>query len=181
MLGKSILLGSAASILVLGNPVSTVAQQSAPQQQSPQQTQQTVSVGDEELRNFVSAFQTIQSIRKQSINQMRQEIKDRGLSLDRYRQFLQQRQGNGNGDSNMNLSQEEKQKFQQATNRIRQIEQETQSKIQQAVREEGLEPNRFQEIQNAIRQDRQLRQRAVQMLRETQQQPNSNSNNSNSN
>jgi hypothetical protein len=180
MLGKSILLGSAASILMLGTPA--VAQQQTSQQQQPtsqQQTSEAAPVNDEELRSFVSAFQTIKSIQSDAVQKMRQEIKDRGLSLNRYRQYLQQQQGNSN--SNMSLSQEEKQKFQQATNRIQQIEQETQNKIQQAVRDEGLEINRFQQIQNAVRQDKELRQKAMQIMRNSQPQQNPAGANSNSN
>lgn len=178
MAGKSILLGSVASILMLGTSGAAVAQQQTSQQQMPQQqqTSEAAPVQDGELRSFVSAFQNVQSIQRNAVQKMRQEIKNRGLNLQRYRQFLQQQRGNSNGNSSMNLSQEEKQKFRQATNRIQQIEQETQSKIQQAVRDEGLEVNRFREIQNAVRQDKQLRQRAVQMIKESEQQQNSNPN-----
>lgn len=171
MVGKSILLGSAASILMLGTPA--VAQQQNAQQQPPtsqQQASEASPVRDSELRSFVSAFQTIKSIQADAAEKMRQEVKDQGLSLDRFKQYLQQQQGNGN--SSMNLSQEEKQKFQQATNSIQQIQQETQSQIQQAVRDEGLEVNRFREIQNAVRQDKELRQKAMQYMRNSQQQQN---------
>jgi hypothetical protein len=168
MVGKSILLGSVASILMLGAPA--IAQQQTSQQQptSQQQASEAASVNDAELRSFVSAFQTIKSLQTDAAQKMRQEIKDRGLSLNRYKQYLQQQQGNS--DTNMSLSQQEKQKFQQATNRIRQIEQETQSKIQQAVRDEGLEMQRFQQIQNAVRQDKELRQKAMQIMKSRQQQ-----------
>lgn len=180
MAGKFIFVGSVASILMLGISGTAVAQQQNSQQQIfQQQPSAAASVRDEELQRFANVVQTVQSIKNQALTKMRQELQDRELNWQRFDRFMQQQQGNGNG--NLNLSPEEKQQFQQARNRIRQIGKQARSQIQQAVREEGLQVNRFQEIFHAVRQNRKLRERVIYMIRQIQHQQEVTPQNSNSN
>lgn len=181
MAGQSIWLGSIASIFMLGISGTAAAQQLPFQQQMPQQQpSEDISVGDDELRSFVSVVQTVQSIKNNALTEMRQQLQNRDLNWQRFDRFLQQQRGNTN--VNLNLSQQEKQKFQQARNRIRQIGQEARSKIQQAIRDQGLEVSRFQEIFHAVRQNRKLRDKAIYIMNQIQHQqtsapqPNSNAN-----
>jgi dsDNA-specific endonuclease/ATPase MutS2 len=161
-------LGSVASIFILGISGTAAAQQQPSQQQMPQQASEVISVGDDELRSFVSVVQTVQSIKNNALTEMRQELQERDLNSQRFHRFMQQQQGNGN--ANLNLSQQEQQKFQQARNRIRQIGQQAKSKIRQAVRDKGLEVSRFQEIFHAVRQNRKLRDKAIYMMNQIQHQ-----------
>jgi hypothetical protein len=169
MASKSIWLGSVASIFMLGISGTTAAQQQPSQQQMPQQQpSEVISVGDDELRSFVSVVQTVQSIKNNALTEMRQELQDRDLNWQRFDRFMEQQQENGN--ANLNLSQQEQQKFQQARNRIRQIGQEAKNKIRQAVRDRGLEVSRFWEIFHAVRQNRKLRDKAIYMMNQIQHQ-----------
>lgn len=160
----TILLGTAASAFMLTSEMPAFAQQQVPQPGQPMSPQQnSMEVDEEEIQRFANAFEAFQSIQEKSREEMAQAIEQQGLTIKEYNElFRQQQQVNAGGESQMsesNYSEEKWQQFEQADARIDQIEQETQSEIEQAITEEGLEVERFEQIWIAVRQDPELQQR----------------------
>ena len=165
----TILLGTAASALMLASEMPAAAQQQAPQQGQPMSPEESsMEVDDEEIQRFANAFEAVQSIQKESREQMARAIEQQGLTIKEYNElFRQQQQQNAGGESEMsdsNFSEEKQQQFEQADARIDQIEQEAQSEIEQAITQKGLEVERFEQIWIAVRQDPELQQRVQNVL-----------------
>lgn len=165
----TILLGTAASALMLASEMPAAAQQQAPQQAQPMSPEgSSMEVDDEEIQRFANAFEAVQSIQKESREQMARAIEQQGLTIKEYNElFRQQQQQNAGGESEMsdsNFSEEKQQQFEQADDRINRIEQEAQSEIEQAITQKGLEVERFEQIWIAVRQDPELQQRVQNVL-----------------
>ncbi|PSO51046.1 MAG: hypothetical protein BRC33_01470 [Cyanobacteria bacterium SW_9_44_58] len=166
----SILIGSAASAFMLTSGMSAVAQQPMPQQRNPQQqapssSESNSKVPEEEFQRFAKAFQAVQSIQNQSREDIKQAIKDQGLTLKEYKQFVQQQPQSNNGNANSsNFSQQKQQKIQQAQARIEEISKETQGKIKDAIAKEGFQMKRFQAIWKTVKNDRKLQQKLLQQM-----------------
>lgn len=159
----TILLGTAASALMFTTQMPAFAQQQAPQPGQPMSPQEnSMEVDEEEIQRFANAFEAVQSIQEKSREEMAQAIEQQGLTIKEYNELFQQQQGNAGGESQMsqsNYGAEKRRQFEQADARIDEIEQETQSEIEQAITQEGLEVERFEQIWIAVRQDPELQQR----------------------
>ncbi|MFB6276899.1 MAG: DUF4168 domain-containing protein [Halothece sp.] len=166
----SILIGSAASAFMLTSGMSAVAQpmpeQRSSQQQAPSSSSQSNSkVPQEEFQRFAKAFQEVQSIQNQSREEIKQAIKNQGLTLKEYKQFVQQqRQSNNSNANSSKFSQQKQQKIQQAQARIQEIGKKTQGKIKEAIAKEGFQMKRFQEIWKIVKDDPKLQQKLLQQL-----------------
>jgi len=165
---SSILLGTAASAVMLTSEMAAVAQQPRPPQQAPSTNAESkANIDQEEFQRFANAFMMVQQIQKQSQDKIEQAIRDQGLTVKEYKQFYrQQQQAQGNSSNQSNFSQEKQQKLQQAQTRINQIAQESQGQIKQAIAKEGMEIQRFQQIWKAVRQDPKLQKQLQQQLQQ---------------
>ncbi|HKJ69593.1 MAG TPA: DUF4168 domain-containing protein [bacterium] len=144
-----------------GAPDQSQQQLSAEQQQQLQQQQApSVEVNDEELETFSNALQTIQTIYEDAQPNMVAAIKEEGMEPNRFSQIAQSQQ---NPQSDLDVSDQEMQKFNSALTEIREIQSGIIEKQKTAVKEEGMSPERFQEILTAVRQDQQLQQRLQSM------------------
>lgn len=153
------------------------AQMSARQQQVRQQLQQqlqqqqqqaNIEVSDDELQTFSDALQTVQSLYQSSQPEMIQAIQDEGMKPNRFSQIAQSRQ---NPQSDLQVSDKEMEQFNNALESIRQIQSEVMQKQISAVKDEGMTPERFQTILNAVRQDQDLQQRLQSRLPQQSQPP----------
>jgi len=153
------------------------AQMSARQQQvrqqlqaqlQQQQQQANIEVSDDELETFSDALQTVQSLYQSSQPEMIQAIQDEGMEPNRFSQIAQSRQ---NPQSDLQVSDKEMEQFNNALESIRQIQSKVMEKQVSAVKEEGMTPERFQTILNAVRQNQDLQQRLQAMMPQQAPQP----------
>ena len=61
-------------------------------------------------------------------------------------------------------------KFESAFEQIQEIEEEMEADLTEAIEDEGMDMDRFQEINMAVQQDPELQQRVQQMIQEAQMQ-----------
>jgi hypothetical protein len=165
---KQLLLGGFALALAFsaGLPARSQTSQTEPQQQAPSGQQQTAPAADvssEDLQKFANAVRQIQTIQQDYQGRMAQAVEQQGLSQDRYL-AIQESQTNPSAQPNTQVSEDEKQKFEQATAQVSQLQQEAESKMKEAVQAEGLDVKRFNEIFAAIQQDPSLQQQVQQMM-----------------
>ncbi len=143
------------------------ARQSAPPSQSPSQPQNQpapqAEVSQEELQKFANAVKKLQPLQKEALSQITQVIQQQKLSEKRFGEIYQARQ-NPQAQPTPKISPEENKRFEQANAKIEQIQQATQSRMEQTVRSEGLEIPQFNRIFAAIRQNPALMQKIQQMI-----------------
>ncbi len=160
---KSLLLRSLASSFVLVSigsfPAYSQTMTSVPQSFLAQATSAT-EVTQEELQKFTEAFKQLRAIEAEAEEKMAQAVQQEGLTPQRFVEIGQSQQNAGASG----ISADEQQKFQKALVRVRQILERTETQKYEAVENQGLEVERFQEIIAAIQGNPALQQRVEQML-----------------
>jgi hypothetical protein len=161
---KSMLLGGLAGTSLLLVPVAVLAQ--AGQLASPQPSTQAASpasVTAIELQQFVQAIKQLQVVDRQNQAKMAKVIEEEGLNPQRFSEIGQSLQNPNTPPANP-ISEEEKQKFQRAIEKMGKIQQESLPKQQRAISMQGLQVERFRQIDIAVQQDPVLKKRVQQML-----------------
>lgn len=170
MKSLSMLVGTVVTAFMLASELSAVAQpmsqQLTAQQKDPAAgSENNVKINPEEFQRFARAFQVVQSIQNQSQQQVRQAIREQGITVKEYKRFLRQQQQTNNNPSNLsNFSQEKQRQFKQANARIEEIQKTTQGKIKQAIAKEGLQVKRFDKIWKAVKNNPELQQQLLEEL-----------------
>lgn len=157
---KSLTLTSASLFILLSLSTPALADSSFAIAQA-QQVQASSDISSEELEQFAAAIQQMRSIQMESRNQVSQAIEQEGLSTTRFREILQAQR---NPEVETDASQEELQKFENASQKLAQIQRDTQSEMKQAVESQGLEIPRFQEILGAVREQPELQQQVQEII-----------------
>lgn len=161
---KSMFLRGLVGISLLLVPVAVRAQ--AGQLAAPQPSAQAtspVSVTSLELQQFVQAIKQLQVVDRQNQQKMAKVLEEEGLSPQRFSEIGQSLQNPGNPPANP-ISEEEKQKFQNAIQKMEKIQQDSMPKQQRAISMQGLQIERFRQIDIAVQQDPTLKKRVQQML-----------------
>jgi DNA-binding transcriptional MerR regulator len=96
---------------------------------------------------------------------MAQAIEEEGLTIQQYNELFREEQQSGTADAEgSQFSEEQQQQFEQADARIDEIEQEAQAQIEEAITNEGLEVERFEEIWMEVRKNPELQQQVQDIL-----------------
>jgi len=155
----------AAIVLVFALAAAPIIAQSTTQQgQSQQQSQ--IELEDGELQEFVSALQAVQQVQSNAQSKMQKSLEDEGLSQKRFQEIYQAQQ-NPNQSGNADVSDQEQQKFDSVMQTIRSIQQNTRSKITQAIKDEDLSVQRFNAIYKAVQQRPELQQQVQSMMQQS--------------
>ncbi|MDR9403434.1 MAG: DUF4168 domain-containing protein [Halothece sp. Uz-M2-17] len=162
----SILLGTATSAFMLTHEMPAFAQQS-PESQAPSNATDNyvMEVNEEELQSFASAYSVVQDIQRESREKMAQAIEEEGLTIKEYNELYRQQPSEGGSEmASSDLSADKQQQFEKADARIDEIEQEAQTAIEEAITQEGLAVERFEQIGMAVRQNPELQQQVKTFL-----------------
>lgn len=133
--------------------------QPAPQRQPAPQAE----VSQQDLQKFANTVKKLQPIQQQAETQIMQIIQQQKLSEQRFGEIYQSRQ-NPQAKPTTAITPEENKRFDQAAVKIQELQKTTQSRMEKAVREEGLEIPRFNQIFIAIRSNPALLQKVQQMI-----------------
>jgi Domain of unknown function (DUF4168) len=141
---------------------------SAPSAAPASGTPAVTEVSDAELQKFAKVIPALQEIQQTAQQQVSEAIKKAGLTEDRFRELYTAQQSPSGAPAAAQpasaATPQEQQAVQQVTTQLESIKTETQTRREQAVRSQGLELNRFNEILAAVRQDSDLQQQLQQML-----------------
>lgn len=147
------------------NPPSTPNQQApAPGTAQPRQSQPQTQVSQAELQKFANAIKKLQPIQQQAETQITQAIQQQELSEQRFGEIYQSRQ-NPQAKPTKKITSEENKKFEQANAKIQQIQQSIQSRMEETVRSEGLDIQRFNAIFLTLRSNPEMLQKVRQMIK----------------
>jgi hypothetical protein len=142
------------------------------QMQQQQQPAAATDVTDEELDQFVNASTSAQQIQMDSQQEMITIVENEGLAVETYNQIAEGRQM-GQTDDEINVSAEDLERYDRASESIAEVERDIEADLTTAIEDEGMDMQRFQEINIAIQQDPELQQRVQEKMQESfmQEQP----------
>lgn len=126
-------------------------------------TPMSSDISDRELEQFANLVPQLQEIEQSARQEVDQAIEASGLGRDRFNELYQAQQTPEAAVSS-EATDEEQQSFEQIVGQIDSIKQDVRTQQDEVIRAEGLEPERFDQILAAIRQDPTLRQQLQQMI-----------------
>lgn len=135
----------------------------------PQEAPPQIEVSDEELELFIDASMNAQTVQMQSQQEMIAIVDEEGIEVNTYNEIMQAQQM-GQPIEDLGVTESDLEKFERAQEQIQEVEVRMERDLTEAVEEEGMDMERFQEINMAIQQDPELQQRAQQMIQEIQMQ-----------
>jgi Domain of unknown function (DUF4168) len=138
----------------------TQPSQSQPPAQQPAQSQ----VSQKELQQFANAVKKLQPIQENAQNQIVKVIQQENLSEKRFGEIYQSRR-NPQAQPTAKVTPEENKRFDQANAKIEKIEQSTQGQMEQAVKGEGLDIQRFNQIFLSLRQNPEMLQKVRELIK----------------
>ncbi|MEX0980535.1 MAG: DUF4168 domain-containing protein [Bacteroidales bacterium] len=169
-LSQRISVLSATGIFVFAT---TLSAQNVPPQQRPQQSPQppqqqlqqpqSEPVSDAEVKQFASAFGEIQQINEKTQQKMVSTVENEGIQVDRFNEIVQSQQ---NPNQDAGTSEKEMESFNTAIQELQVIQNASQQEMQQAVIDEGLTVERYQELMSQVQTDANLQQRLQELMEE---------------
>lgn len=150
------------------------SEQNAPEQQTQQQFQPgqsaaDIEVSDEELEKFTEVSMVAQEIQRSSQQEMLAIVEEEGLDVQTYNVIAEAR-FNDQSDDEIDVSAEDLEKFDTASEKVEEIQQQVEGEMAESIEAEGMTMNRFMEINIALQQDQELQQRVQQMMMQNMQQ-----------
>ncbi|HKK62829.1 MAG TPA: DUF4168 domain-containing protein [Bacteroidales bacterium] len=125
------------------------------------QTEQKEEVSAEELKQFASALQEVQTINQQVQQKMVNAVKEEGLEVQRYKEILQAQQ---DPNQEANATNEELKQFETAIQEVGELQAKAEQEMEEKIIAEDLTINRYQEIMALIQNDPELQKRIQEYL-----------------
>lgn len=132
------------------------------QQMQQMQNAQADSVSDQELEKFVETAQDLRSIQQDVQTEVQQMVKEEEMSFQRFQQIMMSKQ-NPQMAQKVQVTDEEEAVIKEMQPKLQQIQQQANQKQIAAIQDNGLTPQRFQQIAQAVQSDPQVMQRFQQM------------------
>lgn len=127
----------------------------------PQQEQAQNDFNDQELQQFASAAEKVMVIQQETEQKMIQAIEDENLEIDKFNEILKSQQDD---TVETTASEDEMQSFNNAAEKIIQIQTAVQSDMMRVIQEEGLEPQKYEQILMAYQSDPEMKARVDAIL-----------------
>lgn len=118
-------------------------------------------ISEDELGSFAAALEDVQEIRQDTAEETQQAVGDSPLEQQRFQELYQARQ-NGRQQGPDETDAESRQ-FDELMGQIQQIQQGSRQQMVEAVEDEGLSVERFNQIAQSIQQNPELQQQFREM------------------
>lgn len=142
-------------------PQDPMAEQTQPEFNQDQAAE--VDLSDEEMEQFVEAIVKAQELQMESQEEMMDIVEGEGISVEMYNQITQAQQM-GQSEEDIDASAEDMQNYNNALEKIMEVEERLEPQMVEAIEETGMDMERYQEINMAVQQDPELQQRIQQEL-----------------
>lgn len=136
------------------------------QQMQQMQNAQADTVSDEELKKFVETAEDLRSIQENIQSEVQQMVQEEDMTFQRFQQIMMSKQ-NPQMAKKVQVTDEEEAVIKEMQPELQKIQQEANQKQMTAIQENGLTPQRFQQIAQAVQSDPQMMQRFQQMSADT--------------
>lgn len=131
----------------------------------PQQQQEVVTdFNDEELKQFASAAGKVMEIQQKTQEDMIKVIEDENLELDKFNQILMSQQNQE--AEKVDATAEEMAAFNNASQKIMEIQTDIQTDVVKAIEEEGLEPQKYEQIMLAYQASPEIKAKIDALIQE---------------
>lgn len=140
------------SLSILGSAAVFAQTPQLPQQQQ----QQKVEVGDAELEKFATAFQHVRAISMEAQQEMANLVQEEGLEIKRFNEI---HQATIDPEVELKATEEEKKKHQKIITELETIQTDIQGKMEKIITEQGLTPQRYEQIAMGLQNDAELQER----------------------
>lgn len=135
----------------------TVAQ-GGQQMMQPPQPANPDSVSNTELQKFVNVTDSAQSISKDVQSKVQTLVEDEGMEFARFQKIMMSKR-NPQSSGNLQTTQQEEKTIKQIQPKLMKIQKQAQMQIVQLIKEEGLTPQRFQQIMRGVQTNQELKKR----------------------
>lgn len=125
------------------------------------QVPQQQTVTDEEVKLFAAAFKEIQVLNQEAQQTMVAAIENEDMDVQRFSEIYQAMQM---PDQPVEATEDELSKFESANNEVEKIQGVVQLQMEEKIREEGLSPERYQEIGMQIQNSPELQSKIQEYL-----------------
>lgn len=124
--------------------------------QAPQLPQQQVEVNDSELAKFAKAFQGIRMISMEAQQEMAKVVEEGGMDVARFNEI---QQAIMDPSVEVTASEEEIKKQKAIVSRLESMQGKYQEKMEGVISEQGLTPQRYEQIAMGLQTDPELQER----------------------
>jgi 3-hydroxyisobutyrate dehydrogenase-like beta-hydroxyacid dehydrogenase len=157
---KNLLVGGCVAFIGLTVSLPALAQQKAPATQ----TAPAASLSQGDKQKFAGAVKQILALNKASEAEAMTAIRKEGLTEQRFSEILATR-NNPQQKPQKPIEAKENQSYDRAVTQLVKIQKENETKAEQAVKSQGLDVKRFNQIFEQVRSNPQLRQEIQTMIR----------------
>lgn len=124
------------------------------------------SVTDAELKKFVKSTTKIQKIQQNTQQEVKKLVNDEGMKFPRFQMIMMSKQNPQLADS-VKTTKKEEQTIQKIQPQLQKISQGVRQKFVKAIQDQGLTPQRYQQIAQAVRTNPELSQRFQEIASDT--------------
>lgn len=151
-------------LLLMTGPA--VAQVQQPQQQQPAQAD---SITDTELKKFASVTVESQQIQQEMRDEVDSMLTTQDMEMDRFQQIMMSKRNPQMADS-IEVTEEEEKKMEAIQPKLMEMQQKSQQEMVSIIQDNDLQPQRFQQIMQAVRTNPEVMKRFQELAGEGQPQ-----------
>ncbi len=151
--------------LIGGTLWTGTAQDKTDSQRKKQPTSQNsnTDISDAELKKFSKALENVKAANKKSQQKMRDIIQEEGLTIKKYQAIYKAKQ---DPSKESQASSQEMKKYKAAEKRIKKIRKTNKKEVEEGIKQANLTPKRYKEIYSAVRQNKALQEKVMQMQKQ---------------
>lgn len=125
-------------------------------QQMQQQQIDPDSITDEELGTLATIVDESQSIQEETQQELETILEEEGMEMERFQTIMMSQR---NPQDSADMTQEEEQTIKEIQPKLMKIQQESQQKFIQIVQDNGMQPQRFQQVMQAVQSNQEVAKR----------------------
>lgn len=134
----------------------TAAYAQGGQQMQPPKPAAPDSVSEQELQKFANVTDSAQSIQKEVQSKVQTLVEDEGMKFSRFQKIMMSQR---NPQSSVSPTSEEQKKIKAIQPQLMKINKQAQQQFVQLIQDEGLTPQRFQQIMRGVQTNQELQKR----------------------
>ncbi|HLR25834.1 MAG TPA: DUF4168 domain-containing protein [Fodinibius sp.] len=142
---------------------------SVAQGQQKQQPTESDSVTDSELKKFADVSVESQKVQREMTEQVDSMLSEEDMDMQRFRQIMLSKRNPQMADS-IEVSDKEEETMKKIQPKLMKLNQEAQQEMVSIIQDNGLEPQRFQQIMQAVRTQPKVMERFQKIQQGSQQQ-----------
>lgn len=131
---------------------------------NPEQQGADQNFSDNELKQFANAAGKVVVIQQETEQKMIKVIEEEDLEVQKFNEIMEAQQNQQTAD--IDASKEDLEKFDKAAGKIIQIQTEVQGEMIKAIEEEGLKPEKYEQILLAYQSNPQVRNKVNALIQE---------------